>query len=103
MTSRYWKKPYGSAGSRQRHPPHDHPPHRAVYLNSLGGKLANLFEVTGRTQAREEACRHFGEAAGSTTGDTVTRIKAYRRFAFLASGPDAPRAGGLEAWRRPLA
>ncbi|MFF0478417.1 CHAT domain-containing protein [Streptomyces sp. NPDC004284] len=75
--------------------PHDHP-HRAVYLNSLGGKLANLFEVTGGTQAREEACRHFSEAAGSTTSDTVTRIKAYRRFAFLASGPDAPRAG-LEA------
>ncbi|MGW9118412.1 CHAT domain-containing protein [Streptomyces sp. NPDC055663] len=71
--------------------PHDHP-HRAVYLNSLGGKLANLFEVTGSTQAREDACRHFGEAAGSTTGDTVTRIKAYRRFALLASGPDAPQA-----------
>ncbi|MEU9204834.1 CHAT domain-containing protein [Streptomyces sp. NPDC048332] len=71
--------------------PHDHP-HRAVYLNSLGGKLANLFEATGETQAREDACRCFGEAAGSTTADTVTRIKAYRRFALLASGPDVSRA-----------
>ncbi|MFE2689982.1 CHAT domain-containing protein, partial [Streptomyces mirabilis] len=72
--------------------PNDHP-NRAGFLNNLGNALGILFERTGQTSALEAACSCYHEAAVSTTGGTRTRIAAYRRFAYLVSGPDAPQAG----------
>lgn len=66
--------------------------HRATHLNTLAIALQKLFEHTGQRSAREEACSYYHEAAASRAGAMLTRITAYRRFAALCSGPDAPQA-----------
>ncbi|MET7783559.1 CHAT domain-containing protein [Streptomyces mirabilis] len=71
---------------------HRNHPDRAAYLNNLAIALQMLSEHTGQRSALDEACSYYHEAAVSTAGALLTRITAYRHFATLCSGPDAPQA-----------
>ncbi|MBX7554253.1 CHAT domain-containing protein [Streptomyces sp. tea 10] len=67
-------------------------PDRAVYLNPLGNALRLLAERTAETDLVAQACACYREAADTSTGETMSRIRAYRSFALLTSGPGAPQA-----------
>ncbi|WP_069464456.1 CHAT domain-containing protein, partial [Actinacidiphila rubida] len=70
-------------------------PARAMYLNHLGNALRLLSEQSGGTHRADlaaQACACFREAADTVTGETVSRIRAYRSFAILVSGPGAAQA-----------
>ncbi|MER7693828.1 CHAT domain-containing protein [Streptomyces sp. NPDC097610] len=70
----------------------DNHPDRASYLNPLGKALQLLSERTRNADLLAQACACYREAADTTTGETMSRIRAYRSLALLASGPGAPQA-----------
>ena len=72
--------------------PAEHPV-GATALARLGSALRTVFESTGDRTALAEARDCYGAAGANITGDTITRITAYRQSARLAVHAGAAEDG----------